>query len=302
MKLAEQATIFFERIQTRKRHPVKPATLSAYRNAITKWILPAVGDQDLETFGNGAMKDFIQTLSTKKMAPASVNHIVTIVKLIVSSAVTPEGDPLYPRIWNNDFLDLPDIGPQKSPMLTQEQLKAALRSEHGVFYAFLAGTGLRIGEALAARWGDDGVHTCLDPENAVVRVRTQLWRGKEGPPKTEAGTREVDLDPRLNALLSRATTTVKGEPLFGTDGRFLWESSLRTYSLKPLGIHGFHAFRRYRITRLRELGTPEDIVRFWVGHAGGSITDRYSKLAENIELRKQWAIRCGLGFSLPEEG
>jgi integrase len=70
--------------------------------------------------------------------------------------------------------------------------------------------------------------------------------------------------------------------------------------LKSLGICGFHTFRRYRITRLRELGTPEDIVRYWAGHAGGGITDRYSKLAENKELRKQWAVRAGLGFELPE--
>ena len=301
MKIKDQAIIFFETIQTRQRHPVRPSTLAAYRSAINNWILPSIGEQELEAFNNGALKTFVHKLVVLRKSPATIQQIVAVVKAIVASAMTSEGDPLYPRTWNSQFLDIPDIGIQRAPSLTPEQLKAALRSEHRVFYAFLAGTGLRVGEALATRFGDDGVHTCYDPQNALILVRKTLWRGLEGPPKTEAGTREVDLDPRLNALLSRATTTVKGEPLFGTDGRFLWESSLRTYSLKPLGIHGFHAFRRYRITRLRELGTPEDIVRFWVGHAGGSITDRYSKLAENIELRKQWAIRCGLGFSLPEE-
>lgn len=299
MKFVEQAIIFFEQIQTRKRHPVKPATLSAYRNAINSWILPSIGQQDLETFSNGALKAFIHKLTVLRKSPATIQQIVTVVKSIVASAVTPEGDLLYPRIWNNAFLDLPDIGPQKAPTLTQEQLRAALRSEHGVFYAFLAGTGLRIGEALAVRWGDDGTHTCLDPENAVVRVRTKLWYKQEGTPKTDAGIREVDLDPRLNALLSCATTTVAGEPIFNKDGKFLCEGTMRAH-LKSLGICGFHTFRRYRITRLRELGTPEDIVRYWAGHAGGGITDRYSKLAENKELRKQWAVRAGLGFELPE--
>ena len=42
--------------------------------------------------------------------------------------------------------------------------------------------------------------------------------------------------------------------------------------------------------------------RFWVGHAGKDITDRYSKLAENIELRKEWARRAGLGFELDKVG
>jgi len=303
MKFVEQAPIFFERIQTRKRHPVKPATLSAYRNAINSWILPSIGQQDLETFSNGALKAFIHKLTVLRKSPATIQQIVTVVKSIVASAVTPEGDLLYSRIWNNAFLDLPDIGPQKAPTLTQEQLRAALRSEHGVFYAFLAGTGLRIGEALSVRYGDDSIHTAYDPENAVVRVRMTLWYKQEGTPKTAAGIREVDLDPRLNTLLQQIIdfpVTPGRYPLFYRNGgEFLCEGTLRAH-LKSLGICGFHTFRRYRITRLRELGTPEDIVRYWAGHAGGGITDRYSKLAENKELRKQWAVRAGLGFELPE--
>ena len=93
-------------------------------------------------------------------------------------------------------------------------------------------------------------------------------------------------------------------------GAFLFQSKsgramhLRTATarLKKHGIPGFHSFRRHRITRLRELGTPEDIVRYWAGHHGAGITDRYSKLAENIELRKEWALRAGLGFSLDHLG
>ncbi len=56
------------------------------------------------------------------------------------------------------------------------------------------------------------------------------------------------------------------------------------------------------MTHLRELGVPEDIIRYWVGHAGKDITDRYSKLAENVELRKEWALRAGLGFCLDDLG
>jgi hypothetical protein len=63
-------------------------------------------------------------------------------------------------------------------------------------------------------------------------------------------------------------------------------------------VHGFHAFRRFRITWLRDLGTPEDILRCWVGHQGFGITDRYSKLAENVELRKQCSVRAGVGFDI----
>jgi hypothetical protein len=301
MKLKDQAVVFFETIQTRQRHPVRSSTLAAYRTVINNWIIPSIGEENLETFGNGALKIFVHKLVVLHKSPATIRLIINVVKMIVASAVTFEGEQIYPRTWNAEFLDIPDIGPQKSPMLTQTQLRAALRSKYAVFFAVLAGTGLRIGEALAIRYGDDGTHTAWDPENAVILVRTTLWRGKEGPPKTLSGLRQVDLDPRLNTLLRETYDLPVGTPLFHrANGKFLFQSYLYETGLKPLNIKGFHTFRRYRITRLRELGVPEDVIRYWAGHAGGSITDRYSRLAQDKELRKQWAVRAGLGFELPE--
>jgi integrase len=64
----------------------------------------------------------------------------------------------------------------------------------------------------------------------------------------------------------------------------------------------FHAFRRFRITNLREVGVPEDILRFWVGHADRSVTDRYSKMKKRIPIRKEWAEKAGLGFDLGPNG
>jgi hypothetical protein len=42
---------------------------------------------------------------------------------------------------------------------------------------------------------------------------------------------------------------------------------------------------------------PEDILRFWIGHADKSLTDRYSKMKPRIESRKEWAEKAGAGFS-----
>jgi intergrase/recombinase len=58
----------------------------------------------------------------------------------------------------------------------------------------------------------------------------------------------------------------------------------------------FHAFRRFRITNLREVVVPEDLVRFWIGHADKSVTDRYSKMKKRIPVRHEWAEKVGLGF------
>lgn len=61
---------------------------------------------------------------------------------------------------------------------------------------------------------------------------------------------------------------------------------------------GAHAFRRFRTTWLRKQHAPEDLVRFWLGHANKSVTDGYSKLKEDVTFRKQVVEQVGTGFRL----
>lgn len=295
MTFAEQCPKFLAQMVARKRRPVKGATLKAYQSYIRNHIVQLLANYSLETFNNSMMRDFVNLLVERKLGPKTIREIVTLVKQIIGSVTDADGNRLYPRIWNTEFIDMPELGRQKQPVLTQAMLDAALASRDSIFYAFLAATGLRIGEALAVRITDDGTHTAWDPIKAVVRVRTSIWEGKEQAPKTAAAIREVDLDPRINNLLLRWTVNHADSPYL-----FLEPVTTLRDRLALLGIPGFHCFRRFRITRLRELGTPEDVVRYWVGHAGQGITDRYSKLAENVELRRQWAQRSGTGFELPE--
>jgi hypothetical protein len=59
------------------------------------------------------------------------------------------------------------------------------------------------------------------------------------------------------------------------------------------------AFRRFRVTYLRDQSVPEDILRFWIGYADKSVSDRYSKMKQRINSRKEWAEKVGVGFSCP---
>jgi integrase len=309
MNFQEQSQVFLASRTDRQRDPVKASTLVSYRSRLQNHILPALGDLDIASFGNGAMKTFAKDLVRKGLAPKTVLETVNVVKLVVASAVSPDGDYLYPRQWNHEFIDLPRVADQKQPTLTPEQLKAALADPaYGMFYALLAGTGLRLGEALALRFGAISKKTAWTPTSAVLRVRTAICQnnGKEGLPKTPAAVRDIDLHPDLNV---RLLEYVRDLGLSPTDEDFVFhspktgctalcESTIRKESLKPLGIEGFHTFRRFRLTHLREQRVPEDIIRGWMGHAGAGVTDRYSKMMENVELRKTWAEKAGLGFEL----
>jgi len=59
---------------------------------------------------------------------------------------------------------------------------------------------------------------------------------------------------------------------------------------------GFHSFRRFRISQLRRARIHEDLIRYWVGHAAQSMTDHYSRIAEDLELRQASVSQAGLGF------
>lgn len=57
--------------------------------------------------------------------------------------------------------------------------------------------------------------------------------------------------------------------------------------------------RRFRTTWLRKQRAPEDLIKFWLGHAKQSVTDGYSKLGEDVEFRRQIAESVATGFDVP---
>jgi integrase len=109
-------------------------------------------------------------------------------------------------------------------------------------------------------------------------------------PKTKAGKRTVDLAPEVNALL---------RSLFANTEGALFPKSEDTYrrKFKALGIEGFHALRRFRITHLQLANVPESLTKFWAGHAGKDITARYTKVGAEIDARKDWSEKAGTGFT-----
>jgi integrase len=172
-----------------------------------------------------------------------------------------------------------------------------------VMLALLASTGMRVGELQALQLGPDPLdqNTLWDSNAKMIRVRKSIYRGQLQEPKTQASVRDIDLPSPANQMLQEfAIGKQQGEFLFCTkSGKPLAQSHITTYILRPLGIPGCHALRRFRVSHLREVGCNEDILKSWLGHSTGSdITSRYSKLSENLELRRTWAERVGTGLDL----
>jgi integrase len=191
---------------------------------------------------------------------------------------------------------LPIIDPtqQNRPTVTRAEVEAFIAGiipRYKVLVALLAGTGLRIGEALGVKAED------LGPECRVLHVRRSIWDQKEQQPKTANAVRVVDIaEPLAKAL--REYIAGKSGLLFATrtGGPLSQRNVLRAFYTAG-AMCGFHALRRFRTETLRRERVPEDLVRIWLGHAGTSMTDTYAKgLAADIAWRQEWANRAGLGF------
>ena len=260
-----------------------------------------LGGKLLADVSNKAVRELVEKMSAAELSAKTIVNYVQVVKLVLASAVDEEGEQIYPRKWNHDFIQLPVVRKDKQhrPAVTEADLKDILsnvkKRKYAVLFALLAGTGLRIGEALALRSPDFG------PDCRVLYVRRSLWRGREQEPKTSNAVRVVDIPEVLANELRDYVSSVHGYLFATAQGRSLQQRNVLRilHSAKRVG---FHAFRRFRLTWLRKSGAPKDLERFWMGHAPEEVGDLYSKLKEDVAFRQEWAGRIGLGFELVHIG
>jgi hypothetical protein len=104
----------------------------------------------------------------------------------------------------------PKVEKIEKPALTEQQVQGLLGAvpvQYRAFYAVLALTGVRCGEALGLKWAD------IDFADSTLHVRHAIYRGKETTPKTPAALRDRPTVPELRqALLNHKVMAVYREP------------------------------------------------------------------------------------------
>lgn len=299
-----QAEKFLTEGAARRRKPFRPATVRAYRTVLDTNLIPMIGKLDLQLIGSNTVRDVVTKLSEQGYMPRTIQTNVFLIKAIVKSATDFNGNQKYPVSWSSQTIDAPSIGNSNKAVVSAQTISDAISKatpDRKALYALLAGTGLRINEARAVKLdSDDGVSTIWLPQQSKVIVRQQMTRTGLGPVKTEAGVREVDICPKLNTyLISMLKDRFIQEPedkdrIVFPDCENCYRDDLERHGI----IGGFHTLRRFRITHLRMAGVPDPLVKFWVGHAAGNVTEQYTQVAGEIESRKIWAAKAGLGFNL----
>src|SRR6266481_3839472 len=301
----DQGERWLKSLSKRKRNPLEQTTIDNRQYALDKWIYPFFEGRLLAEINNRSMKELVEKMAPK-LSAASIRDYVNIVKAVVASAINEDGEELFPRKWNEEYIDAPRIDAQRQPSATSDGVKAivaAAKGQYQMLYALLAGCGpLRAGEALGLE-----IDKHISSDFRTLTVAQKAKRGIiQQYLKTKNGIREVDLCPPLAAMLREYVGLRTSGLLFCTStGAQLLQANTLQDSLHPIldemkHVKGdFNIFRRFRITHLEKSDCPEALKHFWSGHAPAHVSERYVKLLNDRAYRLDWAERVGTGFVLP---
>jgi len=260
----------------------KPSSQENMGDLIDRYLLPRFGALTMTAITEERVQEFIAILSKthytrickggkavkKLLSPKSVRNIVGLLTQILGKK--------HCSTWELRF---PEVPLKEQRYLTTDEMRQVVNSAKGewkVLWATLAGTGMRISEAIGLHVED------ADLRAGRIIIRRSDWKGREVSPKTKRGYRVASIDPVLVEMLKgqigkrtsgRLFRTGNGTPL----GRRNVNRSLYG-TLKQLRIPkaGPHAFRHGRVSVLAANGVPQKLQEEWVGHSSYRITERYT--------------------------
>jgi len=289
--------------ETRKH---KPSTLCNWRSILRNHLNPIIGEIPVAEVKSKTLKSVVERLVKKELSPQSLKNILQVAKLVVASVVDDEGDPVYERKWNARFIGAPKVekNEQRRPSFSREQVTKIVQAATGriqMACVLLATTGLRAGELLGLE--------CKHFDGQSVKVAQAVWGGSNRvvKPKTRNADRTVDLHPDVASLLKSFIGGRTVGFIFQTSSRRpITQTNLLRRELHPLleeleiPVCGFHAFRRFRNTYLRQEHCPDGLLKFWMGHSGKDMSDHYDKSSEDAQYRRDVAKAMGTGFEVPK--
>lgn len=318
----EQAKVWYGTMSARKSKPVRPSTLPTW-DGIIRNINEYIGDLPLAALVDDQtpVRDFVQALHDKGRKPKTIRNHVQVVKAVVASARDPKSrKQLFPVAWDNDYIDCPVVGEQRTPSVVAQQMSLIVERAEGQYramFALKAASGLRFGEILGLK-----IENVLDGCTRLCIIE-KLWKSEQQDfLKSNNGKRFVEIHSSIAALLREHIGKRKSGYVFCTDtGEPLDQSNILSRVLHPIlagdentpgivvningknfqGVKaGAHIFRRFRNSHLRASNVPAGLLKYWMGHSRKhDMTDVYDKSSEDVAWRAQVAEQIGTGFTVP---
>lgn len=191
-----------------KKPHVKDTTYIAYTVKVKNHIKPAIGHYKLKALRQDIIQKFVNGLTAKGLAPATVEAVFKLLHNALERAV--DAGFIARNVANR--VQLPKVPKPKIEVLTVDQqsvfVEKAKETYMGCAYIFDLCTGMRLGELLGLRWGDiDFEKDELHIQRTIIKVKDpdnpdESWHLTFGDPKTPASERTIPLHQTAIKLLA----------------------------------------------------------------------------------------------------
>lgn len=285
---------YFEQMQSE----MNEGTLSQYMHLLKLYAVPAFGDQVMEDIHPQAIRDFLNDLRKRGLAPSTINTVRSRLLSVFAFAkihafVSHDPSREVKRHRAASFKETKVQSPW-SPDEARQALAAFEGTILEVFVTIALVTGMRKGEILALKWEDLDNRGVLRVTKSRSEKRYYNSDGtfsshvSEGDTKTAASLRSLQLDPMVLAAVERQRQRVidAGHEIRDTDYIVTSESfapiSLSTLHRTYRRICETSNLRRIRIHDMRHtaavlaltFGAALVEVSQGLGHSGVEITKR----------------------------
>jgi integrase len=285
---------------------------------VTVHIVPMLGGVKLSSLTTAKIEHALTARTAQGLlTPAHAHRVLTTLSCALSEAVRWQYLPRNPA----KLVRLPSA-PRRviKPLWSVEQFRAFVSGQEQpwrMLWLLLAGTGMRIGEALALRWSD----VDWGPP-AVIQIRRTVARGRDGeyeaPPKSDAGSCDVLMPAELvDALLAwqreqrhertsfdvpphadgYIVSRIDAKRIPMASAQYRWKRALEQSGLPHMTPHGL----RHLATTIQIVaGVPLKIVSARIGHSSIQLT---ANLYSHVMPEHQETAAASLGalFSAPRD-
>jgi integrase len=265
--------------------PIKTRTREHYAAILDAHLLPVFGSKPLGSITPADVREWHSTTLVDK--PTMRSHAYSLLRTVMASAVADElidanpcrivGAGRTKRVHTIRPASVPELGALAAAMPDKLQLMVTLASW----------CALRFGELVELRRGD------VDLSAEVVRIRRGAVRTTEGyvttSPKTDAGSRDVDIPPHIIPLIENHIAKYVGVErdslLFPAEsGGHLQPSTLYRHWYRARDVAGrldlrFHDLRHSGAVLAAATGATLAELMARLGHSSPQAAMRYQHVA-----------------------
>lgn len=177
----------------------KASTVKDYGDILRIHVRPVFQNLKITDVTRGKIKDFLLGKINEDYAKSTVSHLKDVVSGVLNKALDDEAIPANPALNLGKIIKRKDKKASINPLAADElrnllDMVSERFPEHYTLFLLLARTGMRIGEALALRWGD------IDFKGRFIEVQRSVVRGTISTPKSDK-SRRVDMSLQLTEAL-----------------------------------------------------------------------------------------------------